>query len=192
VFDDGAAGRDQRCVTPHCYKSRVSQTQILAHSRQRSNTKGTPSNLQLTTLTFDSSCRQTCMMFVAGSASRLQQTSSVLLTHQHQVLNYPHHVCQYGGTWRKMVHSLPRNRMHPAKLTLQNSTTGGKHSLNKNLYRRRWMTTNMGVSSTLRVVIWKEISTRPIEFLSIPCVAAFVGILTNWMGVKVILFNCCR
>jgi hypothetical protein len=34
----------------------------------------------------------------------------------------------------------------------------------------------------------REISSRPIEFLSIPCVAAFVGILTNWMGVKMLFY----
>jgi hypothetical protein len=36
--------------------------------------------------------------------------------------------------------------------------------------------------------IWKEISSRPIEFISIPCVAAFVGILTNWMGVNMLFY----
>ncbi|VEU36003.1 unnamed protein product [Pseudo-nitzschia multistriata] len=35
---------------------------------------------------------------------------------------------------------------------------------------------------------WQEISNRPIEFLSVPCVAAFVGILTNWMGVKMLFY----
>jgi len=36
--------------------------------------------------------------------------------------------------------------------------------------------------------VWHEISNRPIEFLSVPCVAAFVGILTNWMGVKMLFY----
>ena len=36
--------------------------------------------------------------------------------------------------------------------------------------------------------VWHEISNRPFEFLSVPCVAAFVGILTNWMGVKMLFY----
>jgi len=30
--------------------------------------------------------------------------------------------------------------------------------------------------------------SRPIEYLSVPCVAAFVGITTNWMGVKMLFY----
>mmetsp|Transcript_19319 Transcript_19319/g.29107 ORF Transcript_19319/g.29107 Transcript_19319/m.29107 type:complete len:503 (+) Transcript_19319:70-1578(+) len=36
--------------------------------------------------------------------------------------------------------------------------------------------------------IWNEISRRPVEYASIPCVAAFVGITTNWMGVKMLFY----
>jgi hypothetical protein len=35
---------------------------------------------------------------------------------------------------------------------------------------------------------WKKISNAPIEYASIPCVAAFVGITTNWMGVKMLFY----
>jgi hypothetical protein len=41
---------------------------------------------------------------------------------------------------------------------------------------------------TARQIIYKEVTSRPIEFVSIPCVAAFVGILTNWMGVKMLFY----
>mmetsp|Transcript_36936 Transcript_36936/g.44516 ORF Transcript_36936/g.44516 Transcript_36936/m.44516 type:complete len:445 (+) Transcript_36936:320-1654(+) len=34
----------------------------------------------------------------------------------------------------------------------------------------------------------QAISERPIEYLSIPCVAAFVGISTNWMGVNMLFY----
>lgn len=43
-------------------------------------------------------------------------------------------------------------------------------------------------SGSFRRRAWQEISNRPIEFLSVPCVAAFVGILTNWMGVKMLFY----
>ncbi|CAB9515885.1 expressed unknown protein [Seminavis robusta] len=33
-----------------------------------------------------------------------------------------------------------------------------------------------------------HIQQRPIEYASIPCVAAFVGITTNWMGVKMLFY----
>ena len=33
--------------------------------------------------------------------------------------------------------------------------------------------------------VLQKIAKRPIEYATIPCVAAFVGITTNWMGVKV-------
>jgi hypothetical protein len=36
--------------------------------------------------------------------------------------------------------------------------------------------------------IWKQVSSRPIEFISIPCVAAFVGVIGNWMGVKMLFY----
>jgi uncharacterized membrane protein YheB (UPF0754 family) len=36
--------------------------------------------------------------------------------------------------------------------------------------------------------IWQKVSSRPIEYASIPCVAAFVGIMTNWMGVKMLFY----
>jgi len=32
------------------------------------------------------------------------------------------------------------------------------------------------------------VKERPIEYLSVPCVAAFVGITTNWMGVKMLFY----
>jgi hypothetical protein len=50
------------------------------------------------------------------------------------------------------------------------------------------VTLNSKATVPLRRVILREISSRPIEFLSIPCVAAFVGILTNWMGVKMLFY----
>lgn len=36
--------------------------------------------------------------------------------------------------------------------------------------------------------LWKLVKSRPIEYFSIPCVAAFVGITTNWMGVKMLFY----
>lgn len=36
--------------------------------------------------------------------------------------------------------------------------------------------------------IWQQVSKRPIEYATIPCVAAFVGITTNWMGVKMLFY----
>jgi uncharacterized membrane protein YheB (UPF0754 family) len=36
--------------------------------------------------------------------------------------------------------------------------------------------------------IWSEVMKRPIEYATIPTVAAFVGISTNWMGVKMLFY----
>lgn len=36
--------------------------------------------------------------------------------------------------------------------------------------------------------MYSKIKERPIEFATIPCVAAFVGITTNWMGVKMLFY----
>jgi uncharacterized membrane protein YheB (UPF0754 family) len=36
--------------------------------------------------------------------------------------------------------------------------------------------------------IWSHIRARPIEYATIPCTAAFVGITTNWMGVKMLFY----
>ena len=35
---------------------------------------------------------------------------------------------------------------------------------------------------------WARIRQRPIEYATIPCVAAFVGIMTNWLGVKMLFY----
>lgn len=35
---------------------------------------------------------------------------------------------------------------------------------------------------------WSEIRQRPVEYATIPAVAAFVGISTNWMGVKMLFY----
>ena len=51
---------------------------------------------------------------------------------------------------------------------------------------RRQSTTTTRLNFRKRV--WQEISNRPVEFVSIPCVAAFVGILTNWLGVKMLFY----
>lgn len=36
--------------------------------------------------------------------------------------------------------------------------------------------------------VWNQISSRPVEYVSIPCVAAFVAISTNWIGVKMLFY----
>jgi hypothetical protein len=36
--------------------------------------------------------------------------------------------------------------------------------------------------------IWQKLKERPIEYATVPCVAAFVGIMTNWMGVKMLFY----
>jgi len=43
-------------------------------------------------------------------------------------------------------------------------------------------------STTTWRQIWNHVRARPIEYASIPCVAAFVGITTNWMGVKMLFY----
>lgn len=69
-----------------------------------------------------------------------------------------------------------------------------QRALEKHVSNHHWMTTTISSSPSttpkisLPKVIWREVYTRPIEFLSIPCVAAFVGILTNWMGVKMLFY----
>ena len=61
---------------------------------------------------------------------------------------------------------------------------------------RRTATTTARTNSTTATaatkpstIHWKAIIREaPIEYLSIPCVAAFVGITTNWMGVKMLFY----
>jgi uncharacterized membrane protein YheB (UPF0754 family) len=78
------------------------------------------------------------------------------------------------------------------------------NSVHKNELRRRrrhWPSTSLRTITELpasyttkisppgfRRRVFNEISKRPIEFFSVPCVAAFVGILTNWMGVKMLFY----
>lgn len=54
-------------------------------------------------------------------------------------------------------------------------------------FRSSATSANIGHVSISRQ-IWRTISKRPIEYASVPCVAAFVGITTNWMGVKMLFY----
>ena len=70
-----------------------------------------------------------------------------------------------GSVVKMQASSIARKTSRPTTTFSTAATTGG--------FRKR---------------VWHEISNRPIEFLSVPCVAAFVGILTNWMGVKMLFY----
>jgi uncharacterized membrane protein YheB (UPF0754 family) len=54
--------------------------------------------------------------------------------------------------------------------------------------QRRRAATVVAHPSSFRQKVWGAVSKRPIEYASIPCVAAFVGITTNWMGVKMLFY----
>jgi len=49
-------------------------------------------------------------------------------------------------------------------------------------------TASTNIKTTSKKSIFQTIKERPIEYLSVPCVAAFVGIMTNWMGVKMLFY----
>jgi hypothetical protein len=140
-------------------------------------------------------------MLVAITFARRQPRSPVL-THQHHYQTFRHahrhhHHQPFERTWRRIGQSSNLSRIES---TSRYSVAKNLFPLNRNsadlhLVRRQWLSSGKASSATkisskplLRAVIWKEISSRPIEFLSIPCVAAFVGILTNWMGVKMLFY----
>jgi len=52
----------------------------------------------------------------------------------------------------------------------------------------RHSATTISPKQSLTRQAWNTIKKRPIEYASIPCVAAFVGITTNWMGVKMLFY----
>lgn len=57
-------------------------------------------------------------------------------------------------------------------------------------YRRStFTTTSLGAQrrSTLRF-IWEELKQSPLQYFTIPSVAAFVGLTTNWMGVNMLFY----
>ena len=80
---------------------------------------------------------------------------------------------------RQLSVSTPYSPHHPGKFYHTPMTTSHVH------IPIRTFTVSTG---GFRRRAWNEISSRPIEFLSVPCVAAFVGILTNWMGVKMLFY----
>ena len=70
---------------------------------------------------------------------------------------------------------------------------GGRHHhrrllSNSNKNRTSTSNRNQQPTSAKPMSIYEKIKSRPIEYASIPCVAAFVGIITNWMGVKMIFY----
>lgn len=97
-----------------------------------------------------------------------------------------HHSAVVGRTWRMAG--------FPVQGIVQPNYSGGRYFLrwkrsivDRPIWRRQQCMTSVAKNSAtttkeplLRTVIWREVSSRPIEFLSIPCVAAFVGITTNW------------
>lgn len=71
-----------------------------------------------------------------------------------------------------------------------------RRSANPNIHVSRYQYRHSATTATATTIsrpsllrrIWSPVSKRPIEYASIPCVAAFVGITTNWMGVKMLFY----
>ena len=98
--------------------------------------------------------------------------------HRHSCINTRRIAHQY----RQPSPHTPRFLVPPRRIKCRNTVTTGAAAV------RHQSTTTTTTRLNFRKRAWQEISIRPVEFVSIPCVAAFVGILTNWLGVKMLFY----
>ena len=57
-------------------------------------------------------------------------------------------------------------------------------------YRRSTFTTSSNSANKQSIFrfIWNQVKKSPLQYFTIPSVAAFVGLTTNWMGVKMLFY----
>lgn len=70
----------------------------------------------------------------------------------------------------------------------QKWTHSTHHHHHHRLTTTRTTTTGAAAAPPKSASLFSKISSRPIEYASIPCVAAFVGISTNFLGVKMLFY----
>jgi hypothetical protein len=92
----------------------------------------------------------------------------------------------------KRQHNAPPRRLAATRTTTTTSSSntllvGSKLTTKQTLLSQKGRR-NSSTTTTTTTTIWQTIRNRPIEYATIPCVAAFVGIMTNWMGVKMLFY----
>ena len=132
----------------------------------------------------------TSIRFVSIARVTNRSTMRMAQNHQYRSLRLPPNSLsllpkQRGGVDRfySSTHSVSRTTMRRKRNWSGASNASSSVSSPGKLYTHT-TTAQLG----FRQRVYHEISNRPIEFLSVPCVAAFVGILTNWMGVKMLFY----
>jgi hypothetical protein len=78
---------------------------------------------------------------------------------------------------QQQQHNAPRT---PRRFTATNTATAANNAASKS--------TKETLLNQNKQSIWQKLKERPIEYATVPCVAAFVGIMTNWMGVKMLFY----
>ena len=91
-------------------------------------------------------------------------------------------------------HNAIRQKPISFRATSLNATTGCRINMNSIFnsnahisYQRSTFATTVKHSNNFRF-IFEELKKRPLQYFTIPSVAAFVGLTTNWMGVNMLFY----
>ena len=125
------------------------------------------------------STRALCFLVLITSTDRchgFQISSTSHLKHRHQALLYRHHDCEScESRFQQHQHQQPELPFFTAAIAKTRSLPASRTSL-------RLSRTSALVYGT------SKFRARPGTYLLIPCVAAFVGWLTNWLAVQMIFY----
>ncbi|KAL9181771.1 hypothetical protein ACHAXT_012114 [Thalassiosira profunda] len=74
-----------------------------------------------------------------------------------------------------------------ARLALNTAPARGPLRIHRSTFTTRASGSGGGGPKTIRD-IWRELRRAPLQYATIPAVAAFLGLSTNWMGVKMLFY----
>ena len=144
-------------------------------------------------------CRRSS--FTTGSSAgsrirRLQNTKQIIIKHQTQTSS----IVTIAGRYRRLQFNT--KQIFFTKTHTYTSSNVASRRLQFNAYNntshhttsRRIASTSITHSSSIKTSpksireIWKALKKTPLQYATIPAVAAFLGLFTNWMGVKMLFY----
>ena len=114
----------------------------------------------------------------AGSRiRRLQNTKQIIIKHQTQTSSFV------------TTTSRSRRLQFNAKNNLSNNNIS-HHTTSIRIASTSSSSRSSGIKTSPKSIreIWKALKKTPLQYATIPAVAAFLGLFTNWMGVKMLFY----
>ena len=131
----------------------------------------------------------------AGRIRRLQNTKQVIIKHQTQTSS----IVTIAGRSRRLQFDTKQISFFTKTSTYTSSTIASRrlqfpnishHGTSIRIASTRSISSQNGKTSSPKSIkeIWKALKKTPLQYATIPAVAAFLGLSTNWMGVKMLFY----